>query len=268
MGWLSYLTTRGAEYFQHATDKEAVELILNRVIDGGINYFDTARNYERSEENFGLVLSRRRKEVFLATKCEERSYDGALRDVETSLKKLQTNRIDLIQVHHIYDKDDVPALGRKDGVIPALQRLQQEKVVRFIGMTGHPDYRAVKQALTLYDCWDAFMGFINPRASTRPMYDEQLPIALKKQMGIVAMKVFGGSTPAELIGAGPGKAPARQLLRYALSQAITVAIPAVSSLAELEENLEVARDFKPMPAEERESLIARIEEQPSQNAAL
>jgi len=112
------------------------------------------------------------------------------------------------------------------------------------------------------------MGFINPRVSTRPMYEEQLPIALQKRMGIVAMKVYGGSSPGDLIGTGAGRASARQLLRYALSQTITVAIPAVSSLAELEENLQVARDFSPMPAWERETLIARIHEPQSKFASL
>ena len=239
---VSILGMGGAEYFQTTQDHEAVDLLLNKAIDSGINYFDTSRSYGHSEENMSTVLSKRRKEVFVATKCDHRDYDGAMKEIELSLAALKMDHVDLMQVHHIYDKDDLAKIFKKDGVVTALEKLRDQKVIRFIGVTGHPEYRSVDKVLDMYD-WDTFLGFINPRASTRPIYDTQLPICIRKKMGVVAMKIFGGY--GEMIGDQPGKAAAKQLLRYALSQNITVVVPAIDNMAQLEENLASSRILRP-----------------------
>jgi len=255
---VSILGMGGAWFMSATKDKEAALMLLNRAIDGGINFFDTSRGYINSEDNMGLVLAKRRKEVFLATKIDQRTYDGALQDVEQSLKALQTDHIDLIQIHYVFDGDKIEAFGRKDGFIRALERLRDEKVIRFIGLTGHPNYRTVAAALEMYDCWDTFLGFANPLLATRPMYETQLPIAQKKKMGVIAMKVFGGGDPCSLVGDGPGKASASVLLRYALSQMIAVAIPAVSTIKQLDENLKVAQTFMPLSEEEQAALVKAV----------
>lgn len=251
----------GAEYFARSQDDDAVIQLLSKAIASGINYFDTCPTYGRSEQNFSLVLPKHRSKIFLATKCDHRDYDGAMKEIEKSLKTLKTDTIDLMQVHGVSDREDLEVLWKKDGVIAALEKLRAEKVIRFIGATGHPEDHNVAKALEHYD-WDVFLGFINPRFATRPMYDEQLPVCLRKQMGVAAMKIFGGSTPGQMVGEQPGTAPAKQLLRYALSQNITVVIPPVASLAQLEENLSIARNFTPMTPEEREAIIARVNQTP------
>ena len=256
----------GVGFLTDMKDKDAITALVTEALDSGINYVDTAFNYGdgRSEENLGMIMGTpRRREIFLATKCEDRTYDGALKQVETSLKRLRTDHLDLIQVHYVTDKDDLKAMLAKDGVVPALEKLRDQKVVRFIGVTGHPQYPRVAEALAAYD-WDTFLGFVNPHPDTRVSLEEQMPLARKKGMGIVAMKVFGGSQPATLVGDGPGRAPARRLLQYALSQPIATAIPSISTRAHLQENLEVARHFQPMSRTEMAELEERFRTAPKQ----
>jgi len=249
----------GAGFLSESTDEEAVGAILEAAWDAGIRYFDTAHNYGngRSETNLGLLMGTpRRREAFLATKCEARDRDGALRQVETSLRRLRVDRIDLIQVHHVCPRDTVADFGRPDGVLPALRRLRDEKVVRFIGVTGHPNYPQVLQALERYE-WDTFMGFVNPADFCDPFFRQQLPVARKKGMGIIAMKTLGGER-GKLVGSAPGRAGPAALLRYAASQPISTAIPAVASVEQVRQNAAALRGFRAMSGREQEALKAQI----------
>ena len=255
----------GVGFLTDWEDENPIAALITEAMDAGVNYFDTAHTYGKdgkSERSLGLVMGTpRRKEVFLATKTGNRTYDGALLEVEESLKRLRTDYIDLIQVHGFgtNEQDDVAAVGRKDGVLPALQKLRDEKVVRFIGITGHPNSPKLKEAIATYD-FDALLCFINPKAECRWVEGELLPLAQQKQLGIIAMKTFGGSKPATLVGDGDGdgKAPAPLLLRYAFGQPIAVAVPAVANKEEFRQNLLVAQSFLPLSDEERHALIARI----------
>lgn len=118
-----------------STDKETVEEFLTDVLDSGVTFFDTAHVCGKeglSEKNIGLVAgTARRKEIFLATKTGSRKYDGAMAQVEESLRRLRTDRLDLIQVHHICARDNVSELSQKDGALTALWKLQEQKVVHF-----------------------------------------------------------------------------------------------------------------------------------------
>ena len=109
--------------------------LANAALDLGINYFDTAASYGagQSELNYGVVLAKRRNEVFLATKTGNRTYDGAMREVEESLKRLQTDHLDLYQIHGVTAREDITLWGKPDGVMKALYKLRDEKVTRFIG---------------------------------------------------------------------------------------------------------------------------------------
>ncbi len=113
--------------------------LAEAVLDLGITYFDTAPAYNngQSETNYGPVLARRRKEVFLATKTGDRSCDGTLRSVEQSLKRLRTDHVDLLQVHGVGPNDQPEKWDKPDGVLTALRKLREQKVIRFFGVTGH-----------------------------------------------------------------------------------------------------------------------------------
>ena len=257
---VSILGLGGVGFITEMSDKDAIAALIIEAMDSGINYFDTAASYGKgvSEQNLGMVMrTPRRNGIFLATKTTERSYDKAMREIELSLKHLGTDHLDLIQVHHVWKEDNVKTFGEPGGVLEAMRRLRDQKVVRFIGMSGHPNYPQVKEALEMYD-WDTFLCYVNPEVSTRPVFEEQLPVAQRKQMGVIAMKVFGGSTPAKLVGEQAGHAPASLLLRFALGQAITLAIPAVSTREQLHENLRVARELRALSEEERGELMRRF----------
>ncbi len=138
-------------------DEDAAQALLERAFSHGINYFDTAGAYTRrplerlSEKRLGEFSKKRRKEIFLATKIDPRDRGGALRSVETSLKFLQTDYIDLIQIHSLSNLDDLNRIGSANSVLSAVQQLKDEKVVRFIGITGHNDGGAMAEALRRHD---------------------------------------------------------------------------------------------------------------------
>jgi len=257
---VSILGLGGDGILSDSTDKEAVLRFLTRVVDGGINFFDTAYMYGkngRCERNLGLLTgTARRKGLFVATKTGGRMYDTAMRQVEISMKRLGVDQLDLIQVHHVSTKDDVKQFGKKTGVLAALRKLQAQKVVRFIGITGHSNDPQVKQALEMYE-WDTFMCYVNPAKFSWPALTEQIPAARKKKCGIIAMKAFGGR-PGRLVGKQKGQASAEMLLRFALSNPTSTVLLGMSSLKQLQENLQIARNFKQLSAQEAKTLYRQI----------
>lgn len=245
--------------------------LANAAIDMGIHYFDTAPAYNKtqSETNYGRVLATRRKEVFLATKTGDRTYDSAMRSVEASVKRLQTDHVDLLQIHGLGAKEDLERLGKPDGVYTALLKLRDQKVTRFIGVTGHDSADIMVRAIEMYE-FDTILTTFNPTAKRRPFAEKVLPVARKKKMGILLMKVMGGGNGALCVGNpikndgasnhddAPKQADATTLIRYALGLPITVAIIGMGSLDQLRENVRAARDFAPLNEAERKELEKRM----------
>lgn len=241
--------------------------LANTAIDTGIRYFDTAPAYGngQSELNYGSVLERRRKEVFLATKTGQRSYDGAMREVEASLKRLCTDHVDLLQIHGVGAREDLERWGKPEGVLTALRKLRGEKVTRFIGVTGHESAEMMRRAIEMYE-FDTILTTFNPTTKRRPYRELVLPVARKKKMAILAMKVMGGGVGSLAIGnpikndgasnhdEAPRQAQSEKLIRYVLGLPITVAVVGVGSPEELRANVRAARDFTPLNKDERESL--------------
>jgi len=206
------LAVGGGSAFMAMSDEEA-ERFLWRALELGLTYWDTAHSYGNggSETRMGRVLKTERKRVFLATKTAARTYDEAMRQVELSLKRLQTDHIDLIQIHDWRANDDPTAIGKKDGVLTALRKLRDEKVVRFIGLTGHTTPEGMRKVLELYDDIDTVLMPINP---AQPDFETTVvPIAQKKGVAVLAMKVTGRRSLL-------GKTEATELLRYAWSAPI------------------------------------------------
>jgi aryl-alcohol dehydrogenase-like predicted oxidoreductase len=132
----------GSRFLMYEKEDEALRA-LNHVIDSGITYLDTAMDYGKgmSETRVGMLMKTRRKDVWLATKVppSARTRDAALREVEQSLKRLQTDRLDLLHLHSLSTAEDLAKIEAKDGAIRALYELRDQKVARFIGMTSHTD---------------------------------------------------------------------------------------------------------------------------------
>lgn len=237
-------------------------------LDSGITYFDTAASYSngQSELNYGEVLATRRNEVFLTSKTLQRTYDGAMKDIEGSLKRLQTDHIDLYQLHSVTEKEDITLWGKPDGVMKAFQKLRDEKVIRFIGVTGHESADAMNRAIDMYE-FDTILTTFNPVARRKLYRESVLQNALKKNMGIIAMKVMGGGGGALAAGNPPvnvngnwywdecrQQADAATLVRYVLGLQVSCAVIGMKSLKELEINLAAARDMKPLTKEEQLTL--------------
>ncbi len=241
--------------------------IADAALDLGITYFDTAPAYNngQSETNYGPVVVRRRKEVFLATKTGDRTYDGTLRSIEQSLKRLRTDHLDLIQIHGVSAKDDPAAWEKPGGVLAALRKLRDQKVTRFIGVTGHENAERLRQAISLYE-FDTLLTTLNPVSRRKPFREKLLPVANQKRMGVIAMKVMGGGNGC-LVTGNPVKkllqpyhdetshqVTAQSLIRYALGLPISVAVIGVASVEQLKANIRTVKESAPMTVAERREL--------------
>ena len=238
--------------------------LANAAIDEGITYLDTAPGYSngQSELNYGVVMAKRRNDVFLASKTLSRTYDGTMREVEESLKRLQTDHYDLFQVHSVLEKEDVSLWSKPDGMMKAFYKLRDEKVTRFIGVTGHESADAMNRAIDMYD-FDTILTTFNPVPRRLPFRESVLQNAIKKNMGIIAMKVMGGGGGA-LAKVNPAKningnwywdetvhqAEVSDLIRYVLGLPVSCANIGMKSIKELEVNVTAVRDMKPFTKDE------------------
>jgi len=241
------------------TDR-AVE-IVNKAIDLGINYIDTSAWYSvesgsregdhlrgTSERHVGEVMKTRRSEVFLATKTHDRSYDGAMKHLESSLKNLQTDVIDLWQIHNVkdYEKEDINKIFADDGCLKALQKAKDEGVVRFLGISGHENPLSMKDVITRYD-FDTVLMAINPADKYHNSFIENfLPTAVEKEMGIIGMKI-----PAhDRIFDHGGIITMKEAMSYTLMMPVSTIIIGIDKIAELEENIKIAQEFESLSADE------------------
>ena len=241
--------------------QEAVE-IINQALDYGINYIDTAPSYGGgdSETNFGQVMAERREEVFLASKTHERSYDGTMRLIEESLKRLQTDYLDLYQLHNIRTEQDLNSALASDGAITALEELQQEGVIRFTGITGHKDPELLLRGIREYDFDCLLMSLNAADIHYRPFQQELLEEAREQELGVIAMKVLA----AGRLVPGGGIDSIEEALYYTWSFPVSTSIIGTGSLAQLEENVELARNFSPLGEDkmlELENKTAELEQE-------
>lgn len=252
-GYSVSIFSLGGESTLERLDRAAeAEKIINRALDLGVNYIDTAPAYGMggSESNIGRVMLKRRKEVFLATKTGDRTYDGTMRQVEKSLDRLKTDYLDLYQLHDMQTKEDLKRVLAKDGAIKALEQLKSEKVILNMGITGHKDPALLVKAIKEYsfDCLLFCLNAGDPHY--RSFKQELLPEAFRQNLGIIAMKV----TAVGRIFRKEGITKMEQAFGYTLTYPVSTAIIGISTMAELEENVRIAKDFKPFSEEERAQL--------------
>ena len=241
-------------------EKDALA-IINRALDLGVNYIDTSAYYGRakagedqlppqgtSERYVGQVLKTRRKETFIATKTHDRTYDGAMRHLEKSLKNLQTDKIDLWQIHNVKSKEneDLDKIFANDGVLKAMQKAKEEGIVRFLGVTGHESPDQLRILIERFP-FDTILTAINAADKHHdPVIEKLLPTAVEKNVGIVAMKI-----PArDRIFSKGGIITMKQALEYVFTFPISTAIVGIDNLKELEENVQIAKNFSPLSEDE------------------
>ncbi|MBV8436003.1 MAG: aldo/keto reductase [Silvibacterium sp.] len=254
--------------------------IIEQALDLGVNYIDTSSIYggpERwSEQYVGRVMKTRRNEAYLATKTKERTRDGSMQMIEKSLKLLNTDHVDLWQLHDIGTMTDVNEVFAKGGAMEALLEMKEQKVVRNLGITGHYRPDALMECIHRYP-FDCILMAINAADPHHYSFsDALLPLAVEKQMGIIGMKVpargrlLASWTPPSLeqqkhswegmvIAPTPGTLKMREAVYYTLSQPVSTIIIGCDSIAQLEENVQLAREFTPLNHQQLAELTARSE---------
>jgi uncharacterized protein len=229
----------GSRFLMYEDETEALG-ILNHAIDNGITYLDTAYAYGdgKSETRVGKVMASRRKDVWLATKIPDRTRDDFMRRLEASLKRLQTDHVDLVHIHGLSHAEDLAKIESPDGALKGLLEAREQKMARAIGMTSHTSGEVLAQAIERHDL-DCVQMALN--ASQNSRFEElALPAARRKNLGVIAMKITGQEY---LLGAGAGKSEIDSLLRYSLSLPVTTAVVGMPRKEMLDRNLQIARSF-------------------------
>lgn len=230
-----------------ATREHAVRC-LHHAIDRGITYLDTSPDYG-SEPHVGEVMKTRRDEVFLATKVNRRSAQGVLDEVKESLAKLQTDHVDLIQVHAINAWADLEQALAPDGALTGLEQAREEGLVRFIGITGHARPEILGQAIEQYsfDTVLVALGVADRLVSSPETF--VLPRAVDRNVGVIAMKVFGH-------GAFDNRESA---LRYSLGlPGVSLAILGMDTPQQIDEAIELANNNQAITDKELDQLIEEV----------
>ena len=238
----------GGFHLLEISDNDAIN-IINRYLDAGGNYIETAAQYGEgeSERKVGLVMKNRRNECFLTTKCHVRDKNGAEKTINESLKRLNTDHVDLLIFHHVQEDEELQKIFSPGGAAEAFEKAKRDGKVRFIGISGHGVPDVLIKALKEYD-FDAVMTGFNffDRFNFPDVEEVLIPLAKEKGMGIVGMKAFADG----LLWEYPEEA-----LRYPLSLPIDIMVSGFNTVDMLEEDLKIAEGFKPMSNEEKEEIF-------------
>ncbi|OGT92148.1 MAG: hypothetical protein A2083_00530 [Gemmatimonadetes bacterium GWC2_71_9] len=259
-------------------DNAAVAVpIVERALDLGVNYVDTAAAYggtaRWSQRYIGEVMRRRRAEVFLASKTNDRTRDGSLRLLEESLRLLNTDHHDLWQLHNVARMQQVEQIFAPGGAIEALTQARDQRLVRFLGVSGHADPAVLIAMLERFP-FDTILLALNAADRHHLSFAEQLlPLAVERQMGIIGMKIPARSrilatwTPPpeqppgfeRVSEARPGTITMREAMYYTLSLSVSTVVIGCDSVAQVEENVALARAFTPLSEAQLGALAARTE---------
>jgi aryl-alcohol dehydrogenase-like predicted oxidoreductase len=238
-------------------EKESNELVA-RALDAGINFFDNCWEYHDgiSEARLGTALKGKRDQAFLMTKvCTHgRTKDVAMKQLEESLRRLQTDHLDLWQIHEVVYYNDPDLIFAPNGAAEALLAAKQQGKVRFIGFTGHKNPAIHLKMLSHDFPFDTVQMPLNALDGTFKSFEHQvLPEANKRGIAVLGMKSLGGS--GEIVSRGA--LTAEEGLRYAMSLPVATTISGMDSIGVLEQNLNVARGFRPLSAEAMQTLRER-----------
>lgn len=251
-GWMASIYAVGTA---EIPDSEATIRALNVLLDGGVNYIDTAPSYvgTRSESTIGQVMKSRRKEVFLASKTLRRDADGAYAEVKESLERLQTRQIDTLQIHAVNDFATLDQVLAQGGAVHGLERARKDGLIRFIGITGHTRQEVLSKALDQYPFDSVLMAMSAVDASLNDFAVEVLPKANKLGIAVVGMKMMKGIER----GTG-GKFEPEEFMRYAWSLPVSTFTLGLRQESEAKENVAIAQQFKKMTSAEMRALEKKV----------
>jgi predicted aldo/keto reductase-like oxidoreductase len=224
---------------QRVSEEQALETVLH-AIEQGVDFIDTSRAYTTSETRIGKALAQTDKRVVLATKSHEKTSDAILKDVETSLKELQTDYIDLYQCHFVKDKEDYQTILSPDGALAGLLTAKEEGLIGHVGLTSHSQdllEHVVEDGIfeTIMTCF----SFLESAAKER-----LIPRAKEKGMGVIAMKPFSGG-----VIDNPALA-----LKYVLSQPDILVIPGMEAKDLFEKNWQIFQGSHKLSDDEKKEI--------------
>ncbi|MCS7253827.1 MAG: aldo/keto reductase [Armatimonadota bacterium] len=243
-------------------DTETAIEAIRRAVDLGINFIDTARGYGDSERKIGMAIKGLRERVIVATKTAARTADGAMRDLEMSLKELGTDYIDLYQLHSVSDQETYEQVMSGGGAYETLLKAKEKGLVRHIGVTMHRALETIKQAITS-NCFETIMLAYSP-LDQECVGREIIPLAHKHDMGIIIMKPLSGGQLRSRLNPLPSDPPERdeavfESLRFIISnEMVSTVIPGMTCAREAIENAWVGEAPLPMTEEEKRRLMEAI----------
>lgn len=248
----------GAIKLPQVDAQTAVE-VIRKAIELGINFIDTARGYGDSERKVGMAIKGMRENVIIATKTAARTADGAMRELETSLKELDTDYIDLYQLHSVSDQETYEQVMQRGGAYDALVKAKEEGIVRHIGITMHRALSTMKQAIAS-ECFETIMLAYSP-LDQEYVGSEIIPMAHERGMGIIIMKPLSGGQLRSRANPLPTDPPERdevvfESLRFIISnEMVSTVIPGMTCVREVIENAWVGDAPLPMSEGEKRRLI-------------
>ncbi len=220
---------------------EEAEKVLLHAVDRGINLFDSARGYTDSEEKIGRALGRHRDKIYLASKAMSRGGESMKGELDTSLKKLGTEMIDLYQLHAVGSEAQLERVIGPGGAYPTLVKAREAGKIRFIGITGHSRDILLKAVAT--GLFDTVQFPYNPIETE--WEDSLIPAAVKAGMGTIGMKpVAGGAIHNVPLS-----------IRFTLTRGMTVSIPGMDSIKQVDENVTAGENLDELTEKEL-SLLA------------
>jgi aryl-alcohol dehydrogenase-like predicted oxidoreductase len=236
--------------------------IIHTAIDNGITFMDNAWEYNdgESERRMGVALAQDgyRDKVFLMTKncAHDRTYANSMVKLEESLRRLQTDHLDLWQIHEVTWPDDPDRIYAPGGAAEAMLKAKEEGKVRFIGFTGHKSPAIFRRMLSQGFPWDTVQMPVSVMdANFNSFQREIIPMAQEQGIGVIGMKSLASG---HLFADPAVDITAPEAIRYALSQPISALCVGVDSMAVLEQDLRVGRDFVPMTNEEQTAAIDKV----------
>ena len=243
--------------------QDAATEVLNKALDLKINFFDTARGYGDSEAKIGEAIGNRRNEFFISTKSGARTADQMKRDIERSLKNLKTDFIDVYLVHNLRLPEQYETVMSPSGSLSALKEAKLQGVVKHIGFSSHRYRETMKLGIESGE-FEVIMVAYN--ILNDELVDEDiLPLAKANDIGVIVMKPLAGGAlampPEDVDFQGKIAVSATQALRFVLANdAVTLAIPGMTKVSEVIENVQVGETFQQMSVLEKQKLIEAAEE--------
>jgi predicted aldo/keto reductase-like oxidoreductase len=225
--------------------------VISRALDQGVTYFDSAPAYAGSLDYYGATLGERRRQIFLASKTHDRTRDGSLRLLDDSLRRIRTDHFDLWQLHDLRTRADLNEIFAKGGALEALIQAKAEGRVKHLGITGHHDPEILLEAINRFDFDTVLVALNIADRHYLPFASTVVAEAARRGMGVIAMKVC---------------AQKRLLTRFAMSETlgyvwsipgVSLAIVGCETPAEVDQNADIARKFRPLHRDDMHDLEAR-----------